>query len=471
MKPDLKPIKRFFKPPEVPPIPETLAPPPYPTPDFSTLEGSAFPPYLLEGNLANVALTNVYAIERQKTPWISATFSVSKGVFYLHEQTLWYGPSFSATLPDEPPHASTSTYQFPTPSSHTHLAFGTPYPFNFPIPIDAPATLVQAGRHWPVVQRKEVTVRRIVRDEVPQDCSAYSATNLSQTLSASPAKFEPLFKFNRPSSPPPVNRRRRTKTKERHRSTGRPDDELLVSSVHSISMTLGQRCHINTLDRFRPPHPTSLSHGTLGMWEDNATTPIAMPSIYMGDSYPPSPLRPPPPLPRHNRRHLQNSTHSPPPHVQSNPHPSPTAPSAPSTPLPSKASRNLHTAGQTVSTRPGEYKFLKVPVGRGVGSRHVNGIGGNRVASPPLMAGDRSRRNSLAVIAEGVGNVNKMVGDGEGGGECFVGVEVMLGASVQASVIQQNLKSDKKSILGTGQKKLATIEIPVFVVHGAPPAK
>ncbi|KAJ3111932.1 hypothetical protein HDU96_005137 [Phlyctochytrium bullatum] len=159
--------------------------------------------------------------------------------------------------------------------------------------------------------------------------------------------------------------------------------------------------------------------------------------------------------------------------------------------------RNLHTPGTVVSSRPGEYRFLKVPVGRGVGSRHINGIGGNHVASPPLIAGDWSRRNSLALVTEGVGSLNKKVataagfggdstryvievGDGEGEGECFVGVEVMLSPNTQPSVIQQNLKiahyltlnivyeTEKKNVLGLGQRRLATIEIPVFVVHGAP---
>ncbi|KAJ3214462.1 hypothetical protein HDU67_001647 [Dinochytrium kinnereticum] len=609
MRPNLKPIARFFRPPEVLSIPEKLGQLPtqlkidlpaetfdIDVTDYSTLEGSAFPPVHLKGSISvilskpdsnadvvsgcltirligkyeiDVSLTNVYSLDG-KDPVDLGNFSVNKGVFYLHEQTLWYGPSYSVTLHDhseDPDNRRTlqADYHFPPPS-HSHLEFASPYPFSFPIPIDAPvtakadagqivwtleATLVQAGRHWPIVKKQEVTVRRIVRDDPPQTVPPAPRRPITgplprkQTVSGYtlhgeflfeiqfpdpiriPAKYEPVIRLGRSTSPPPANMRRRPKTKEKHRSTGRPDDELHgpegipvqiclrsgsrpVSSVLSISMTLGQRCHINTLDRFRPPHPAALSHGTLGMWEDNASKPIAMPSIYLGD---------PPPVPETSSSYLRVPNADPDVSRLTDPSSSTdTFKTALSNPPPRALQpppstnrafgpgrigrqggglRNLHTPGVTVSVRPGEYRFLKVPVGRGVGPRPVNGIGGNHVAAPPLMEGDRSRRNSLAMIAEGVGNVNKRVataagfggdgtkyvlevGDGEGGGECFIGVEVLLNNHTQPSVIQQNFKiahfltlnvtyeSERKSILGT-QRKLASIEVPVFVLHGAPP--
>ncbi|KAJ3101728.1 hypothetical protein HDU97_001078 [Phlyctochytrium planicorne] len=640
--------------------------------DFSRLERRSHPPFLLEGSISvelaqdgnarkrnaaleagqevvtsgsltvrllgkyeiDVSLTNVYSAE-EKDAIDLGNFSVSKGVFYLHEQTLWYGPSHSMTLHEDPnatqqptptpsqqptPRTSTnpvpsstprpsftppphqSHYMFPDPSSHPPLNFNTPYPFTFPVPLDAPvtsrtdagriiwvleATLVQAGRNWPVVRKREIIVRRVSYDAPPQTVPPFPPRPhvgppprkqivKGYTLQGEfefeiqhpdPIRIPPqydtifqrtfrgrdggtgLFRTRSLSPPRPLAGRRRVRSKERERSTGKPDDELYgpegvpvqiclkngsknVANVHMISVTLGQRCHINTLDRFRPPHPSSLSHGTLGMWEDTSTKPIAMPSIYMGETFPPPPDQHPPPR--------RPKSHAPQPSSSSRPiHPTPpqsppqdpdvsnisssstdtfrtalTSPTprvlqappsthrawGPGNPHPhprhlppSTILRNLHTPGQIVSTKPGSYKFLKVPVGRGVGPRRVNGIGGNHVASPPLLLGDR--RNSLGgmlmegnlgrvVNARGFGGDGTKyvieVGDGEGEGECFVGVEVGISGITQASVVQQNFKiahyltlnilyeAEKKTILGTGQKKLATIEIPVFVVHGAP---
>ncbi|KAJ3165823.1 hypothetical protein HK101_012062, partial [Irineochytrium annulatum] len=737
----LKPIARALRPPELPPLPERLLGPvptvldiqfPFETfdldvTDYSKLEGLSSPPAKMDGwvvvrpgrgikeeniaevlsgsltvrlmgrnavhfgVLADVALVNVYASDESE-PVDLGNFSISKGVFYLHEQTLWYGSSFSQIIPDpesnpallasspalaasasglgvarkEPPPAPENPYIFPPPATRTKLNYSTPYPFSFPIPLDAPvtaraaagritwtleATLVQAGRHWPLVRKVEVQVRRIARDPRPQTVPPTPARPLSGPLPRKtivmgltadgafeyevqfpdpvrvPPEYEHVEVFHKhdsgattrgrdrgrdgvrsggtrraassdggqrtrragkgpaidveddyynvagpsrarststPPAPPPI-RRRRMRDKERNRSTGRPDDELLgpdgvpvqvcikngtrnVGTVHAVEVSLAQRCHINPLDRFRPPPPASILHGTLGLWEDFASDPIAMPVAYQGENPPP-----PPPTDRLHRRSRQefqpNHNHYPMHHRPNREAPdiAPAAGPAPANttgapasdriaddgivlsepsyyltarldrtprtiqPPPSLATRHgrpglagtlrdLRTAGTIVSVRPGRYRFLRVPTGRGAGKLIRNGIGGNLVANPPLVAGSggNSRRNSLAVLADGVGNVNKKVasaagfggdgtryvievGDGDAGGECSIGVEVMLDSTVQASVVQQNFKiahyliltityiSEKKNLFQRNIKERTQVEIPVLVVHGAPP--
>ncbi|KAJ3329961.1 hypothetical protein HDU76_006758 [Blyttiomyces sp. JEL0837] len=407
---------------------------------------------------------------------------------------------FPQTLPPYPPRISTPVSRKTTTKGRTNSGEFS-FEVYYPDPVLIPPSNYEIEERDRLVWTQSLTSNRAASFSEEDQSSFVERRNERASLNISRVTNVP-------------RKLRRTRRGNELRSTGEETDELPtvteigvqvllksgrvnVGAIRKITVTLHQKCILNVFDQFRVPSTGVITSGTLGLWKDETSPPIRLPSMAMYSSF--------------TLNQGENSSNSATSKsewsddvVKSMPESFETADSlaasvssneaeisAMSSPISSPC---LYTPSMKVSGA-GVYKFLKVPVGPYPG-HNLNGLGGNRMVNPPLL-----RNENLATpVADGVENAGDYVarigsrtttryvvecGDGEANGECFVGVEVPITKKAKPTVLQQNLKIvhyqeviiNKENIKKTALNKHnmaremheCKVKVPVTVINSIPP--